>query len=146
MSSPISTHGYQNLNPTAGYPNDDDEHLRASNSDQMFNALMDQYLSTASPTASAAYGYPLCSHRIDPQSGQPFQRVTSPSVGHAQASPGYGSHNGARQATPLIPGSDAYLHGGGQPSFSDLMRELSHEQSRALYVFLYCAFGTFLDG
>jgi hypothetical protein len=131
-----------------GYPNDDNEHLRGSNSDQMFNALMDQYLSSASsstPTASTAYAYPLCSHRIDPQSVQPFRRVTSPSVGHAQASPGYAPLDGAGQATPLIPGSDAYLHGGGQPSFSDLMRELSHEQSRALYVFLYCTPVTFID-
>lgn len=139
MSRSSSSRDYQNRSHTGGYLNDDGE-MQAAKPDHMFNALMDQYLSNAaSSTVATSVGYDpsLRPQHMDSQSAQPLRQATSPSVGHVHASqspiwnsaapnPGYGQPNRS------VPGTGAHFHGGEQPSFSDLMRELSHEQSRAL--------------
>jgi len=133
-----------------------EDDARAANSDQMFNALMNQYLaqsSTSSAGPSIAYISPHPRQPTDPRATQPLQRTSSSPTGNARppsrsqswnaaagAIPGYTPLPGAGQALPSIAS-----FAGQQPSFSDLMREMSHEQSRALYVFPVQGFPFLLD-
>lgn len=127
-----------NNNNAAQYLNDGE--IGVTNSDQMFNALMEQYLSQGSSSTSHT---PVPELSRDPRTGQTFQRGACPAGGpgqhHTRNSPswgfstppqGYGSFSGPGQTALSTQGPNL----ASQPCFSDLMREMGHEHSRALYV------------
>ncbi|KIM32645.1 hypothetical protein M408DRAFT_184565 [Serendipita vermifera MAFF 305830] len=140
-------HAYPINNAGAHFLNGDG--MRAVDSDQAMNALMEQYLAQSSGSSTSHHGStPSLSRRsTDPRTGQSFQHAAGSSTGpghhHAtqasswvvSSSPqAYGSHPGSGHPGHSTQASAIALHSGDQPSFADLMREMGHEQSRALYV------------